>query len=442
MAKASSSGWSSGLSGGADTIVARATAPGPAALAVVRLSGPGVRRIAGEISPKVDFSQPWRARLVAVDGVGGEAVAIAFAAPRSYTGEDMLELTVHGSPFVVGSLVERCIAAGARPAAPGEFSRRAVANGKMDLLQAEAVRDLVRAETAWQARNAREQLGGALSQRLAGLRGDLVELLARLEASLDFADQGVDPERAELASRRERCRSGLASLLATAAAGERIRDGVRVVIVGPPNSGKSTLFNTLLGTERAIVAPHPGTTRDLLEAELEIAGLRVTLVDTAGLHEAADPVEVEGVRRARAAAASATVILELSPADGGTPPPAPAEEGTTIRVLSKADLPHAAPGDRLPVSCATGAGVDRLRATLAETVAGKVPDLGGEVAISRRHRRALERAADELIACDLDHPELGAESLRWAVRELGELLGEVATEDLLDEVFGSFCIGK
>lgn len=442
MVKASSSGWSSDLSGGAETVVARATAPGPSALAVVRLSGPEVRRIASEISPAVDFGEPWRARLVALDGLDERAVAIAFAAPRSYTGEDMLELTVHGSPFVVRSLIERCLAAGARPAGPGEFTRRAVANGKLDLVQAEAVRDLVRAETAWQARNAREQLDGLLSRRLAGLRDGLVELLARFEASLDFADHGVALDPDAEAARLDRCREALAALLATAAAGERIRDGVRVVIVGPPNSGKSTLFNTLLGRERAIVGPHPGTTRDVLEAELEIAGLRVTLADTAGLREAADPVEEEGVRRARAAAATATVVLELWPADGGSPTSAPPEDAVTIRVMSKADLPHPAAPSLLAVSCATGDGIDRLRELLAATVAGGVPDLGGEVAISERHRRGLERAAAELAACDLATPELAAESLRWAAGELEALIGGIATEELLDEVFASFCIGK
>lgn len=442
MVKASSSGWSSDLSGGAETIVARATAPGPAALAVVRLSGPDVRRIASEISPAVDFGEPWRARLVALDGLDERAVAVAFAAPRSFTGEDMLELTVHGSPFVVRSLIERCLAAGARQAGPGEFTRRAVANGKMDLVQAEAVRDLVHAETAWQARNAREQLDGLLSRRLAGLRDGLVELLARLEASLDFADHGVALDADAELARLARCREALADLLATAAAGERIRDGVRVVIVGPPNSGKSTLFNTLLGRERAIVGPHPGTTRDVLEAELEIAGLRVALADTAGLREAADPVEEEGVRRARAAAATATVVIELWPADGGPPPGAPPEDAATIRVMSKADLPHPAAPSPLAVSCATGEGVDRLRELLAETVAGGVPDLGGEVAISQRHRRGLERAVAELAACDLAAPELAAESLRWATGELEALIGGLATEEVLDEVFASFCIGK
>jgi tRNA modification GTPase len=442
MAKASSSGWSSDLSGGADTIVARATAPGPAALAVVRLSGPEVRRIASEISPAVDFGEPWRARLVVVDGAADRAVVIPFCAPRSYTGEDMLELTVHGSPAVVRSLIERCLAAGARPAGPGEFTRRAVANGKLDLVQAEAVRDLVRAETAWQARNAREQLDGLLSRRLGELRDELVELLARLEAALDFVDQGVALDGADAAARLESCREAVAALLATAAAGERIRDGVRVAIVGPPNSGKSTLFNTLLGRERAIVGPHPGTTRDVLEAELEIGGLRVTLADTAGLREADDPVEEEGVRRARAAAAAAAVVLELWPAGSGQPPGAAPADDATIRVLSKADLPHPAAGSLLAVSCATGQGVDRLRERLAETVARGIPDLGGEVAISERHRRGLERAAAELAACDLAVPELAAESLRWAARELEALIGGLATEELLDEVFASFCIGK
>jgi tRNA modification GTPase len=317
-----------------------------------------------------------------------------------------------------------------------------VANGKLDLVQAEAVRDLVRAETAWQARNAREQLDGLLSRRLGELRDELVELLARLEAALDFVDQGVALDGADAAARLESCREAVAALLATAAAGERIRDGVRVAIVGPPNSGKSTLFNTLLGRERAIVGPHPGTTRDVLEAELEIGGLRVTLADTAGLREADDPVEEEGVRRARAAAAAAGVVLELWPAGSGQPPGAAPADDATIRVLSKADLPHPAAGSLLAVSCATGQGVDRLRERLAETVARGIPDLGGEVAISERHRRGLERAAAELAACDLAVPELAAESLRWAARELEALIGGLATEELLDEVFASFCIGK
>ncbi len=451
MEMASSSDWSSALAGGADTIVARSTAAGPAALAVIRVSGPKTRAVAGRISPEVDFDRPWRARLVHIVGTGSlgreSAVAIPYAAPRSFTGEDMLEFMVHGSPFVVESVIGLITDAGARPAAPGEFTRRAVANGKMDLVQAEAVRDLVVAETAWQARNARQQLAGRLSHRLTGLRDQLVTLRARIEASLDFVAQGVTVDGQELHTRLEQCRRETGDLLATAAAGERIRDGVRVVIVGPPNSGKSTLFNSLIGSDRAIVAPTPGTTRDVLEADLELAGLRVTLVDTAGMRRSEDPVELEGVRRARAAVAEAGVVVELWPVDD----PAPTEAAQTspgvavVRVRSKTDLAADGwqPADGwVAVSSVTPGGADALRLKLADAVAGEVPDLGGEVAIGERHRRALIRAAAELEGCDLATPELAAESLRWAADEVAELVGEVVAEDVLDEIFASFCIGK
>ena len=450
MAKASSSGWSSALAGGADTIVARGSAAGPAALAVVRVSGPETRRIAAQVCPAVDFGHPWSARLVGLalgEGCAGEqAVAIPYATPASYTGEDMLELMVHGSPFVVSSVVDGLVAAGARPARPGEFTRRAVANGKIDLVQAEAVRDLVAAETAWQARNAREQLAGRLSRRLGSLRDQLIALAARLEASLDFAAQGVEVDPADLGVRLSECRQEVAALLATAAAGERIRDGVRVVISGPPNAGKSTLFNALLGSRRAIVAAAPGTTRDVLEAELELGGIKVTLVDTAGIRATADPVESEGVRRAEAAIAGAGVVVLLWEVAGDETPPGPAGSGpVVIRVRSKAD--RAATGWRaddgwLAVSCVSGEGLEALRGLLEEAVSGRVPDLGGEVAIGRRHREALARAADELAVCDVEVPELAAESVRWAAAAVEELIGGVVTEDVLAEVFSSFCIGK
>lgn len=452
MVMASSSDWSSALVGGADTIVARSTAAGPAAIAVIRVSGPATRVVAGQISPEVDFGQPWRARLVHIEGAAGAGsepvVAIPYAEPRSFTGEDMLEFMVHGSPFIVEGMIRLITEAGARPAAPGEFTRRAVANGKMDLVQAEAVRDLVAAETAWQARNARQQLAGRLSHRLTGLRDQLLALRARIEASLDFVAQGVAVDGEELHQRLEVCRRETHDLLATAEAGERIRDGVRAVIVGPTNSGKSTLFNYLLGSDRAIVAPTPGTTRDVLEGELELAGLRVILVDTAGLRRSEDPVELEGVRRAKAAIAEAGVVVELSPVDGPAPPTEGAAAGpgvAVVRVRSKTDL--AAAGWRpaegwVAVSSVTPHGMDELRLKLVEAVAGEVPDLGGEVAIGERHRRALTRAAVELEGCDLATPELAAESLRWAAQEVAELVGEVVTEDVLDEVFASFCIGK
>ena len=451
MEMASSSDWSSALAGGADTIVARSTAAGPAALAVIRVSGPMTRAVACRLSPEVDFDRPWRARLVHIEGAadtGSEpVVAIPYAAPRSFTGEDMIEFMVHGSPFLVEWLIGLITESGVRPAAPGEFTRRAVANGKMDLVQAEAVRDLVAAETAWQARNARQQLAGRLSRRLTELGDQLLTLRARVEASLDFVAQGVSVDGQELHTRLERCRRETRKLLATAAAGERIRDGVRVVIVGPPNSGKSTLFNYLIGSDRAIVAPTPGTTRDVLEADLELAGLRVTLVDTAGIRPSQDPVEVEGVRRARAAVAGAGVVVELCPvAEPGPTEPTQTGSGVAvIRASSKADLAAdvwRTPDGWVEISSVNPGGIEALRLRLAEAVVGEVPDLGGEVAIGERHRRALTRAAAELDACDLATPELAAESLRWAAHEVAELVGEVVAEDVLDEVFASFCIGK
>jgi len=400
----------------------------------------------------LNFAETWRAQLVVVRDSGGHtlerAVAIPYRGPESYTGEDMLELLVHGSSYVVDALIESVLAAGARPAGPGEFTRRAVANGKMDLVQAEAVQDLIAADTAWQARNAREQLAGALSERLRSLREGLTELLARLEASLDFGQHGVSVDTQELVERRLSCQRAIADLLRTATAGERIREGVRVVILGPPNAGKSTLFNRLLGTERAIVTPEPGTTRDVIEAELELGGVLVTLVDTAGLRAPTGTAESEGVRRAQAAVAAAGVLIELWPADETKPLERDEErEGLpSIRIRSKADLQLAGEGPGgegwLPVSCVTGKGMAELGERLLQIVVGEIPDLGGGVAIGRRHRRALDRAGVELAGCELDEPELAAESVRWALQEIQELTGEVATDEVLDEVFRSFCIGK
>jgi tRNA modification GTPase len=373
-------------------------------------------------------------------------VALAYRAPRSYTGEDMLEATVHGSPYLVRAIVQEFVAAGARPAEPGEFTRRAVANGKMDLLQAEAVRDLIAAETEAQARLARSQLDGRLSARLAQLRGELIELLARLEASLDFSDQGVDLAAQDCGDRWRQSQDRIAALLATAAAGERIRGGVRVVIVGAPNSGKSTLFNTLLGFERAIVDPRPGTTRDAIEAELEIAGLRVILVDTAGLRESEDEVERQGIRRTEAALRGAQVAIELQPLDQPAREPRAIDGGHALVVRSKSDLAPgaaaAAGGTGIPVSCVTGEGLEQLGGRLREMVRAAIGDVPDEAAIGGRHRAALERAAQQLENRDLAMPELAAERVRCALGELEQLTGRVPSEEVLDEVFNTFCIGK
>ncbi|HSO23711.1 MAG TPA: tRNA uridine-5-carboxymethylaminomethyl(34) synthesis GTPase MnmE [Chondromyces sp.] len=446
MATASSSGLSSVLAGGADTIVARATAGGRGALAVIRVSGAEARAVAARVCPGVDFDRGWRATLTELYDAGGgileRGVIVPFPAPRSATGEDMFEATVHGSPYLVERLIEACVGAGARRAAPGEFTRRAVANGKLDLVQAEAIRDLVAAETAAQLRNARAQLAGSLSARFRALRQELTGLLALLEAALDFEAQSVVVGEDEIANRLESCRRGVRALLATAAAGERIRDGLRVAILGPPNAGKSTLFNLLCGRERAIVSPHPGTTRDILEAELEIGGVRVALLDTAGLRQGGDEVEREGHRRALAAAAEAELGVLLWSVDGVEDEPTAPDTLPVLRVASRADRSELQRPGWLRVSCVSGEGVDALRAALASHAERDIADLGGGVAIAARHRASLERAESELDGVDPARPELAAEGVRWAIRALEELVGELDVETVLDEVFATFCIGK
>jgi tRNA modification GTPase len=396
MAKVSSNGLSSALDGGADTIVASATPVGRGALAVVRVSGSGTEACASRVCPGLSFEAGWQAVLTTLVDADGEplerAIAVPFPAPRSYTGENMLEVTVHGSPFVVESVVGAFLAAGARPARPGEFTRRAVANGKLDLVQAEAIRDMVAADTAWQHRNARLQLTGSLSAQLGELRNTIIALLALVEASLDYEAQAVAVAPDEVEGQLAECRGQLTSLLATSAAGERIRSGIQLVILGPPNAGKSTLFNHLCGTERAIVSPHPGTTRDVVEVEIDVCGLPLIVQDTAGLREGGDEVEVEGHRRAQAAASAADLAIVLWAADGEEEPADLPRGLPVIRVRSKIDLESVektAPG-WLGISCVTGEGLQEFRSAICNAVLGDVPDLGGAVAIADRHRQALE----------------------------------------------------
>jgi tRNA modification GTPase len=398
----------------------------------------------------MSFDASWRARLTTLLDADGNAIdrgiVTPYPAARSYTGEDMFEATVHGSLYLVEAVIEACVGAGARRAQPGEFTRRAVANGKLDLVQAEAIHDLVEAETAWQLRNAREQLAGSLSAVFAGLRQELVSLLAALEAALDYEGQGVEVPEEEIAGRVSGCREAITRLVATAGAGRRIRDGAGVVILGRPNAGKSTLFNLLCGNERAIVSPHPGTTRDVIEAELDVGGVRMVLRDTAGLRAQGDAVETEGHRRAVGAAAMADIVILMWASDGAEnegPPDAP-NSVVVIRVKSKIDLggDPTKEGAWLPVSCVTGEGIETLRARLAAAVAGEIPNLGGAVAIADRHRRSLEKAAGELALCDPRRPEIGAEQARRALIALDELVGEVSSEEVFDVIYRDFCIGK
>lgn len=444
METASSSTWSSVLSGGDDTIVAPATPPGRGALAVVRLSGARAHAAAAAFCAGLVAEDERRAQLVSVRGADGEpldtAVAIPYQGPRSFTGEDLVEVVVHGAPVVVEGVVVAAEAAGCRPAEAGEFTRRAVANGKLDLVQAEAVRDLVEADTIRQARAALRQQAGELSARFEALRRAVLELSAMLEAAVDFAEHGVSHDEAGARARVAECVAEIDRLVATAAMGRRLRDGVTVVLAGPPNAGKSTLFNRLVGAERAIVSPRPGTTRDVLEARVEIEGVPVRLLDTAGLHDPSDEVDAEGVRRARAAAADADGVVLLWAADGDGPPPG-WREGTRrgwIRVWSKCDLGGA--GEGVAVSALTGAGVEELRGAIA-TATG-IGRGGTDLAIGERHRRLLSAARDELAGAPLEAPEVAAVAVRQTARILEELAGGIGDEAVLDEVFRRFCIGK
>jgi tRNA modification GTPase len=443
MATASSRRWSSVLSGGDDTVVAPASGVGIGALTVIRLSGEKVPVIAGTVCPDLDFDAGWRAQLVPIRDAGGvleRGVVTPYPAPRSYTGEDMMEITVHASPWLVEAVLAACEAAGARRAAPGEFTRRAVANGKLDLVQAEGVRDLIRAETAWQARLAREQISGTWSEQFIDLRRRMTALAADIEASLDFEEQGIVVSDDDLMRRRDAVVEALDGLAATVDAGREIRHGLRVAIMGPPNAGKSTLFNALVGRDRAIVAPEAGTTRDVVEATVDLEGVAVVYVDTAGIRTGAGSIEEEGIRRARRAGDGADMVLWLDPADDSGHHPPEEVEGRVVAVTSKADL-RAGTDEGLRVSAHTGEGleavVERIRGFIGSVTGG----IAG-VAVNPRQAAGLRRAADLLRSADVAVREIAADDVRQAMTALDEVVGRVSSDDVLDQVFAGFCIGK
>ena len=441
-----------------DPIVALATPPGRSAVAVIRLSGRGAFDVAGRCLRPFQPDRPraaLRARLVhpATDEQVDDVVAAVFPAPRSYTGEDVVEISTHGGLLVPGEAVAALVAAGARPAQPGEFTRRALLNGKLDLLQAEATADLIDAGAPAQRRRALRQLDGGLSARLEALRGELLELEALIAYDIDFPeeDEGpVSPARVTAAWRAVRDR--IAALLATAPEGERLREGALLVIAGPPNAGKSSLFNALLGQERAIVTEVPGTTRDAIEAYAVIAGFPFRLVDTAGLRDSDERVEKIGIEVARQYLGAADLVLFCR--DAGCAGDAESERfvaacrAPVVEVATKIDL-AARPPEGLGVSVVTGAGLDVLRARLAEAAFGRLLALGDvEPVVTRmRHRTALERALGEVEAFAAAR-ERGVDAaatathLRAAVGALDDLIGVVTPDDVLDRLFATFCVGK
>ena len=379
-----------------------------------------------------------------------DGLVLFFPAPRSYIGEDCAELQVHGGAAIARALIGALGSLGLRPAEPGEFSRRAFLNGKLDLAQAEGVADLVEAETEFQRRQALRQLEGQLSRQVEDWRRELIEVGARVEAELDFSDEAdvATLITSDIIVRIGRLRGQMRIALSRARSGERLREGLRVVIAGAPNAGKSTLLNALAGRDVAIVSEHPGTTRDALEVHLDLAGYPLIVTDTAGLRESTDPVERIGIDKAIRRAEAADLVLWLiepgSPAI--TPPQVP--EGTEVWLIgTKCDIEAPAPLlAKLAVSAATGAGLEQLEIAL-ERFARQKLEIGGEVpALTReRHRQALKQAVQALarIAADPRLPsEIVAEEIRIAQNAVGRIAGRVDVEDVLGEIFGRFCIGK
>jgi tRNA modification GTPase len=440
----------------ADTIFAVASGSGQAAIAVMRVSGPASRALLVALCGRVP--QPRRAsfrRLRDADGSElDQAMVVWLPGPGSYTGEDTAELYLHGGRAVLVGVAGALVALGARPAEPGEFTRRAFLNERMDLTEAEAVHDLVAAETEAQRRQALRQLDGALGSLYRDWAARLRLLLAQQEALIDFPDEDLPPEvEAEVVAELAALQGEVSAHLHDGRRGERLREGLVFAVTGPPNVGKSSLVNALAERDVAIVSATPGTTRDALETRVVLGGVPVTLVDTAGLRDATDEIEAEGVRRARARAAAADLVIAVEEVgrhgdvQQAHPPPNPLPqgegEGNAIRVVNKIDLGGAVLPDAIAVSALTGEGLGLLRDRLAAAARELTEGSGPPPLTQARHRAALEQAVERLAAAQVaDLPELRAEDLRLALRALGRITGSVGVEDILDTLFARFCIGK
>lgn len=453
-----------------DTIAAIATPLGEGGLAVIRLSGPQALAVAdktfkpiGKASLKPSQAQTHTiqyGRIVRQNKVVDEVLLAVMRAPRTFTREDAVEITCHGGLLPAKLVLDTVLENGARLAEPGEFTKRAFLNGRLDLAQAEAVADLIHSRTELALAAANEQLAGKLSQRINQLRDDMMKTLAHVEAHIDFPDEDISPDtKDQLVGRLERGVVFMDELLRTADEGQILRRGIRAAIIGRPNAGKSSLLNQLLGHDRAIVSPIPGTTRDTIEETANIRGLPVVFVDTAGLREAGDEIEVEGIRRSRASLASAELILHVFDA---AEPLTPADEiylvefagKKRILVRNKIDLPARLelPADKtaptVDVSCVTGEGLEALRDAIKEVVwSGEIKAEMLQVMINSRHQDALKRGRAATLrtleALRADQTlELVALDLRIAANAVGEIVGKTTTEDLLDSIFSQFCIGK
>ena len=443
-----------------DTIAAVATPPGAGGVGIVRVSGPLAADIAQALlgappTPRVfHFSTFSDAAGALLD----RGLSVYFAAPRSFTGEDVLELHAHGSPVVLDLLLRRVCALGARPARPGEFSERAFLNGKLDLTQAEAIADLIAAGSETAARAALRSLEGEFSRHVQALLASLVRLRAWLEAALDFPEEEIDFLSApQLAADLHALRAQTTELLAATRRGVLLRDGLHVVIVGRPNIGKSSLLNRLAQSERAIVTPIAGTTRDLLRENVRLDGLALTLIDTAGLRESSDIVEQEGMRRARAELTRADVAILVTDSEHATADAALLEGcaagATRLIVHNKIDLSgetarveqHSDGNAHVYLSAQSGTGLAQLREVL-RGIGGHDQETHGAFSARQRHVQALEATAQFLHMASEQLTrragELAAEELRRAQRALGEITGDFSSDDLLGAIFATFCIGK
>jgi len=451
-----------------DTIVAISTPAGRGGIGVIRLSGPAARGIAEPMLRLRHELAPGRARFgelldLADRRVLDEIVATFFAAPNSYTGEDVLEIAMHGSPVLLEHVVRACCAAGARLAEPGEFTQRAFLSGRLDLTQAEAVGDLIDSSTLEQARLAARQMGGALARQVAPVKTELVALIATLEAGIDFAEDDIDVmPAATIAARIAEIRAPLEELERSFAVGRIVRDGFRLAIVGRPNAGKSSLFNRLVERDRAIVTAAPGTTRDLVTERVAIDGIPVELVDTAGLREAGDEAERIGIAKSHEAMAEADLVLLVidsssdstaAPSDEDTAVLAAAEGRDVIVAANKSDLVPAGTvpplrATTISTSAVTGQGIAELRAAIVQAVAGERRGLRESAMLTnvRQHQavqqalRGLE-AAHAAVASSIPH-EMLLLDLYEALRGLDALTGATTTEDVLRLIFSTFCIGK
>ncbi|MGZ8901406.1 MAG: tRNA uridine-5-carboxymethylaminomethyl(34) synthesis GTPase MnmE [Limisphaerales bacterium] len=448
-----------------DTIAAVSTPIGESGLAVVRLSGAEALRISDRCFKPIGASsvRPTEAathtvhygKMHRAGKVIDEVLLTVLRAPRTFTREDMVEISCHGGVLPAKLVLDALLEGGARLAEAGEFTKRAFLNGRIDLTQAEAVADLIHSRTELALDAANEQLAGKLSRRIEDLRNQMVQTLAHIEAHIDFPDEDISPDtKDQLVKRLEGGVAFMDELLATANEGQILRRGIRAAIIGRPNAGKSSLLNQLLGHERAIVSPIPGTTRDTIEETANIRGIPVIFVDTAGIRESTDTIEAEGIRRSRQSQARAELVLEVIDASeplthGGQLTPADNGKKHLI-ILNKIDLPQKTTlaTETHKISCSTGEGLEALKDAIRDAVwSGRVSGEMHQVMINARHQEALQRAKRHTVHTiealrSNQTLELAAMDLRIATNAIGEIVGKTTTEDILDSIFSQFCIGK